>query len=581
VSGPASAIGYLWVRTTTNRVRSQLKRIRSPRYAIATVLGLAYMYFAIVRRGSSGAESGGPFGTLLDSEFIIPIASVLLLLNSARWWLFGSDRSALAFTPAEVQFLFPAPISRRGLVHAKLLRGQILILFNTLLWTVLLRGGASSFGGWKRGLAMWLLFSTLALHRLGVAIVRSNAIEHERAGRRRSLIPVIIFLAIIAAVAWGVLSQWNAIAAASIQGVKAAAHVVVLALSQTLPNVALWPARSLVAPVFAPSTSVWLRALPFSALVFVLNYIWVLRLDASFEEAALEATQVRAERIQNLRSAQGTRKRAKSGKLTRIPKLSLTGRPEIAIAWKNVAAAIRSSSWRISAIVFFVGLCALAIISRLNSEEAADIFIALSAFWGGMLVFLGPISLRFDLRLDLPRLAILKTYPVSGARLVAAEIAGVTLLHSITIWTIMIVPITLYIIDPGMFESVRAMPIVLLSIALGVPAMNLLMFTVHNGAALMFPSWVRLSSETRGFETMGQNLLTIGATLLIAAVALVFPIGMAALIFWAGSSVLGSWALLLGTVAASALLCLELWPVIFWLGSVFDRMDVSEVAGAQ
>ena len=581
MSGPAAAIGYLWVRTTSNRLRSQLKRIRNPRYAIATVIGLVYMYFAIVQRGSSATQYGGPFGPIVDSEFIVPLGAALLLINTARWWLFGSDRSALAFTPAEVQFLFPAPISRRGLVHAKLVRGQIIILFNTLLWSVLLRGGASSFGGWRRGVAMWLLFSTLALHRLGVAIVRSNALEHERAGRRRSIVPAIVFSCIVIAVAWGVFSEWSHIAAASVQGLKAATHAVVVALSKMAPSIALWPFRSLIAPVFASSAAVWIVALPFSALVFVLNYLWVVRLDASFEEAALEATQIRAERIQNLRSAQGTRKRAKSGKLTRIPKLALTGRPEVAIAWKNVAAAIRSSSWRISAIIFFLGLTFLAVISRLNSEEAADLFIWLSGFWGCMLIFLGPISLRFDLRLDLPRLPTLKAYPLSGARLVAAEIAGVTFLHSITVWTIMIVPITLYFVDPTMFESVATMPIVLLSVAFGVPAMNFLMFTVHNGAALMFPAWVRLSSEARGFETMGQNLLTVGATLIIAAVALVFPVALAALIFWLGRSVLGTWSLFVGTLAASTLLCAELWPVIIWLGSVFDKMDVSDVAAAQ
>jgi hypothetical protein len=56
-----------------------------------------------------------------------------LLLSAARWWLFGADRGTLAFAPAEVQFLFPAPVSRRALVHAKLVRTQLAILLNTLI----------------------------------------------------------------------------------------------------------------------------------------------------------------------------------------------------------------------------------------------------------------------------------------------------------------------------------------------------------------------------------------------------------------------------------------------------------------
>jgi hypothetical protein len=457
----------------------------------------------------------------------------------------------------------------------------VVILLNTVIWSVLLRGGATSFGGWRRGVAMWLLFSTLALHRLGAAIVRSNALEHERAGQRRSLIPALVFVAVIGAVAWGIGSEWIAIRVASMAGVKAAAHAVVVALSHRVPSIALWPVRRLLTPVFASSADAWLAALPFSLFIFALHYVWVLRLDASFEEAALEATQNRAERMQNIRSAHGTRKRARSGKIARIPQLSLTGRPEVAIAWKNVAAAIRGSSWRAMVLLFMVLLSALAVVSRVSSEKTADIFIGLCVGWGVMLLALGPLSMRYDLRLDLQRLPILKTYPISGAHIVAAEIAGVTLLHSITIWTLMIVPVTLFVVDPAMFSSIVTIPVALLSVAVAVPALNLLMFTVHNGAALTFPSWVRLGTEARGFETMGQNLLTVGATLLVAAVALVFPVGVGALILWLGGDALGTWSLFVGTLAASALLCAEMWPVIYWLGSVFDRIDVNDVATAQ
>jgi ABC-2 type transport system permease protein len=575
-----SALRYLWMRTASNRLRTQLKRVRNPRYAVAMVIGAIYMYWALFYRSTQLSQQDGPFGPLLSSEFIVPVGAALLLFMTARWWLFGTDRSALAFTPAEVQFLFPAPISRRGLVHAKLLRGQFVILINTLIWTVLLRGGATSLGGWRRGLAMWLVFSTLALHKLGAAIVRANAVEHARAGQRRSVIPVLVFMLMLGGVAFGVVAGWADITRANMQGVKAAAHAVVVALRQPAPMVALWPVRSLLAPVFAPSAAAWWHALPFSALVFALHYLWVVRLDASFEEAALEATQLRAERIQSIRSAQGLKKRSSKGKIARVPTLPLTGRPEVALAWKNVAAAMRSSAWRLQMYVFLGGLMFFAVVAHVTSEKASEIFLAMCAIWGAFLLVLGPLSTRFDLRLDLPRLAILKTYPLSGARLVAAEIGGVTLLHSVSIWVIMVVPITFFVVDPGLFDDTAQFPFILLSIAIAIPAINLLMFTLHNGAALMFPGWVRLGAEARGFETMGQNLLTMGATLIIAAVALVFPLGLGALIVWLGGDALGTWSLLVGTFAASALLCAEVWPVIYWLGNLFERTDVNDVAMA-
>jgi hypothetical protein len=102
------------------------------------------------------------------------------------------------------------------------------------------------------------------------------------------------------------------------------------------------------------------------------------------------------------------------------------------------------------------------------------------------------------------------------------------------------------------------------------------MFTVQNGTALLFPAWVRLGTEARGFETMGQNLLTMGATTLVAAVALVFPVGLGLLIVLFREAI-GVLTFPLATLLGSILLLLELWPMINWLGDLFERTDVSDV----
>ncbi|MBC8087453.1 MAG: hypothetical protein H7Z40_09305 [Phycisphaerae bacterium] len=582
MNNPARALAYLWLHSASNRLRTQLKRVRSPRYAVAMIIGIAYIYWALIHNTRVSTEHGmNPIADLARGGMAVPLASALILFTTARWWLFKGDRSALAFSHAEVQFLFPAPISRRGLVHAKLVRGQLAILINVLIWSVFLRGGATSAAGWQRGIALWLLFSTLTLHRLGAAIVRANALEHERSGQRRSILPALVFTAVLGAVAWGVFSNWEGIRVAAEAGVGATAKAIAASLSQPIPSWALLPVRSVLEPVFANTGTRWLQLLPLSALVFALHYLWVIRLDASFEEAALEATQVRAELIRNVRNSSGIRKRSVKGKIARIPRLSLAGRPEVAITWKNIAAAMRGTAWRLQVILSLVGLAFFAVLSARESDSAAELFLGMCAAWGVMLVFIGPFAMRYDLRLDLPRLAILKTYPLSGAKLVAAEIAGTTLLHTVSIWTVMIVPLVMLIINPSMFDDLERLSVYLLSAAVAVPAINALTFTIQNGAALMFPSWVRMGVDSRGFETMGQNLLTMGATTLLSAVALVFPVGLGLLIVWLGSTWLGAWAVLAAIVAASALLVAELWPVIFWLGSVFDRTDVSEVAPSQ
>jgi hypothetical protein len=172
---------------------------------------------------------------------------------------------------------------------------------------------------------------------------------------------------------------------------------------------------------------------------------------------------------------------------------------------------------------------------------------------------------------------MLKTMPLPGWRIVAAEIAAVTMLHSLTVWSLMTVPLVMFLQDPALLlESGATLPIVV-SIAVGVPVFNALMFTIQNGTALLFPAWVRLGTEARGFETMGQNLLTTGATTLVAAVALVFPVGVGALVLWIAND-WGGWSVLLATMLASVVVIAELWPLLHWLGGVFERIDVSEVA---
>ncbi len=575
---PVSALRFLYARTMTNRLRAQLARARSPRYLVAVVLGILYLWWALFRNARLG---GGPFASIMRAEIAIPVFALFALLSAARWWLFGSDRSALAFTPAEVQFLFSAPVSRRALVHTKLLRTQLTILLNTLIWSVLLRGGGGSLASWRRGLALWVVFSVLALHRLGASIVRANALEHEGPGRRRSVLPMLVFSAMVTAVVVGFIFELPVLRAATQDGVRSVITAVLVTLQRPLPSIALWPARVVLEPVFATTAIVWFRTIPVAIGILLLHYFWVIRLDAAFEEAALEATQHRADRLLRIRSSQLGKSRSRKGKLARIPSLALTGRPEVAIAWKNFAAALRGGAWRTQLIIFTGGLIVLAIATRSSSAKAGDVFLGVTAAWGVMLLFLGPLWMRFDLRLDLRRLSILKTWPLPGHRIVAAEIAGVTLLHSITVWSLMSVPIVMLLINPQLWESSGATIPMLIAIAIAVPVFNALMFTIQNGTVLLFPAWVRLGTEARGFETMGQNLLTTGATSLVAAVALVFPVGLGALIVWLSSTLdtaLGSWAIVFGTVMGCAVLAVEIWPVILWLGTVFDGTDVGDLA---
>jgi hypothetical protein len=557
-------------------VRSQAARIRNPRYIIAVVLGVLYLYWALFRNTQANGTS---LTQLLRSDSTVVLVSTLVLLSSARWWIFGADRSVLAFTLPEVQFLFPAPISRRGLVHTKLLRMQLAIFVNTIVFSVIFRGNASDLATWERALGWWLLFSTLSMHRVGASIVRASAVEHGRAGWRRVLVPATIFAGLVGAVVYGIVTAIPELRGAGDGGIMEIVRTLTDALQSPIPAAALFPVRLLIDPIVRAGTPAWSLALLWGGLIALGHYLWLVRLDTAFEEAALEATQHRAERLERFRASQMGQARSRKGKLVSLPALALHGRPEVAIAWKNVAAALRGGSWKSQLIAFVVGLSVLAVVTRQASPRAGDAFMGVAIGWGAMLLFIGPLWMRFDLRLDLPRLAVLKTYPLDGWRIVAAEIAAVTILHSITIWALLLVPVVMFLQDPGLLVQSGATAPMLVSVMVGVPAFNALMFTIQNGTALLFPAWVRLGTESRGFETMGQNLLTTAATTLVAAVALVFPVGAGALVLWLAND-WGGWSVLAGTMVAATIIAVELWPVLHWLGTVFEQTDVNEVAPA-
>lgn len=571
-SNVTAALSFLYTQSLINRARKQFGRLRNPRYVSAIIVAILYLWWMVVRNAGSDRP---PFEDMFSNETITVVGSILVLMFSARWWLFKSDRNALAFSPAEVQFLFPAPVTRRALIHNKLFRLQLGILLNTVIFTVLLRGGAGSSAGWQRGFALWILLTTLALHRLATALMRTSAAEHGNAGRRRIVMPAIIFLMLLGAVFSGAVSEWSSISSA--HGFKALATAVVGSASLPIPSFALLPARVLIAPVALAGTSSWILAIPGAIAVLVLHYAWVLRLDVAFEEAALDATRERAEIIRRFRSSQQLEgSRSRSGRVARIPRLSSRGIPEVAIVWKNIAAALRGGVLKRQ-----IGLSiALAVFTALGAGSSSvidpELIVIIPGSLVGVFVLVVPASLRYDLRMDLPRLPVLKTMPLSGRRMVLAEISGSVVLHTAAIWAMMFVPSLVIFSDPTRFGGSSVVSGVV-AMALAVPALSALLFTIYNGIALLFPAWVRLGSASRGFETMGQELLTMGAAALIVGVAMVFPIGIGVLVWWLCAGLGPVLAAASGTVCGVLVLLVELWPIVYWLGSVFETIDVEEV----
>ena len=61
------------------------------------------------------------------------MGALVLLIVFALMWLIPTEPAALGFSEAEIAFLFPAPVTRRALVHFKLLNSQFRTFFGAAL----------------------------------------------------------------------------------------------------------------------------------------------------------------------------------------------------------------------------------------------------------------------------------------------------------------------------------------------------------------------------------------------------------------------------------------------------------------
>src|SRR6266700_2716425 len=198
-TGMIAALLYLQYHSIKNRTVMRVKRLKQPKYLLGGIVGAAYFYFFFFRR--LGRGPGQPQGWALwtgpgDPVLYESLGALVLLAIVLLAWLVPHERAALAFTEAEVAFLFPAPISRRGLIHFKLLRSQTAILFTTLLLALATRRFGSH--PWIRGAGWWLILSVLNLHFLGSSFARTMLLERGICNwkRRAGILSLVLFISV-------------------------------------------------------------------------------------------------------------------------------------------------------------------------------------------------------------------------------------------------------------------------------------------------------------------------------------------------------------------------------------------------
>lgn len=561
---------WLLGRTTRNRWQRRARRARQPRYAIAVLAGLAYFWLVLYRPGRQVSLGAAPRDGTLHLAYALGFALLV-----ASWWLFGSDQAALNFSQAEVELLFPAPVTRRQLVALKLLQAQLVVVFSVCIWVLLLwRMPGSSV---LRAVSLWMVFSILLLHRVGASLVRESAAEHGAAGARRHAGAFVVLAIAAAVIEWGIVGQIGALRAGLAAGDPLAAGAAVLHSPTTMA--VLYPFRLVLAPLFTVTAGEWAWAAWPPLLILIAHYVWVLRTDAAFEEAAAENAARRARMLVARRGRSRVVVARSAGRL-RLP-LAAGGRPEVAFIWKNTLALGRTISVRTLIAIAIVLVAALAFTRAVMPEQQSlgGIVGRVALGLSGMLVLAGPLWVRNDLRLDMMQLELLRSYPVRGATLVRAEIgASLGMLGGLQMALVLVAFVALPAgdallrgVDATSFASRTALLVVL---AIVLPVASALGLAVQNAGALLFPAWMRLGlSRPGGIEAVGQSILTMFGSVVMVTLLLLGPGIFGGVLAALAVARAGLWGLVPGALLGAALVIAELWGITAWLGRVFERTE--------
>jgi ABC-2 type transport system permease protein len=559
-----SAFGYLLLRTARNWIRVQLGRLRRVRYLLVLLAGAFYFWLIFFRHVQ---QAGTDAGSMRPE--MVAFASLFVALPIAFWWLVKADPRALAFSGAETQLLFPAPLTRRALILYKLGRGQLPVLLNVLIFTLIFLRDGPPVGAAQRALGFWILFTTLYLHRLGAALTRLAG--ESRWGRLiRRAAPAVVIGVALAAIS---VSLQAAVARASAaRGIEAIMEIFIDALRTGPAGVVLAPFRALMAPAFTPEPAAWLTAVGVALLILLAHLVWVIRADVAFEDAAVAAATREADRAAERDS--GVPRRRSRWRLPRLP-LRPVGRPERAILWKNSVPFLDGINIGIvvtGAVLLL--LIAFLIADRLPTEATPGIVLAITAVVGlAAATVLGPFAIRDDLRSDLPRLELLRTYPLSGASIVRMEVLAVAIPIAIFQITLLLVGFVASLGQAAVPISVGARVAIVLAGALVLPLVALAGVWVQNAVALLFPDWVPMGrTRGSGVESAGQGMLLFGGSIIVTVLLLLAPLLAAAPVALLTRGI-GAWSLVPAAAAAAGVLAFELKFLLRWLGEVFDRTD--------
>ncbi|HEY8747212.1 MAG TPA: putative ABC exporter domain-containing protein [Tepidisphaeraceae bacterium] len=518
-------------------VRRTLLSARSPRRAVFLAIGLGVLVLwlapalatrvAIHRDYQRGAVSVHHFRQI--APLVLLAVCLLTMISSA------GDK-AIAFTPGEVDILFPGPFTRRQLLGYKLLKSALSALLTALLVSIGLMPYAESWIACYAGAYFTLVFIQM-LSTAGVLLGQALG-QRKFTLTRAALLVAALIPALLLARQW--MSGMD-----SLEGIEAFKDTPVgsVILRPFEPFANAMTAGSL--DEFLPNAT---EALGINAaLLFI-----VVMLDANYLEAALSASQRRYAQIQRLRSGAMLNAPIKGEIAWRLPRPRWLGGAG-PIIWRQATNAARGAKGLMILLLVIAITIGPVFATALRQNDIAQPLLAVIAW---LTVLLSGL-LKFDFRGDLDHIDELKALPLHPVAIAVGQLVVPTL--------VLTMAHVLLLLGVALSASAKR-ELILTAAALAFP-FNALLMSTENLIFLLFPS--RPAAASPGdFQVLGRQ----AAQLVLKSVSVMMG-GVIALIVAVPVFILTGGSYIVLAVVAGAMLIGEtcaLIPAIAWAYSRFD-----------
>lgn len=575
-----SALFYLQYHSIKNRTLSRLKRLKQPKYLVGGIVGGVYFYFYFFRYFFSVPRGGQgiPLAISPESRLLFEaLGALILLVLVVLAWVVPHERAALAFTEAEVAFLFPAPISRRGLIHFKLLRSQMAILFTTFLLVLV----TNRFGGkaWIHAAGWWLMLSTLNLHLLGSSFARTMLLDRGITNWQRRLgILAVLALLLAGLIVW----IRRTLPSLDLNGINGLEDLKDYALQVLRSGPIPWlllPFRVVVRPFLALTAPEFFQAVLPALAVTSLHYLWVVRSNVAFEEASVEASKKLAEKIAAVRAGnwQAANKKLKGKRAPFV--LRPIGPAAVALLWKNLISAGQAFTMRLWLVLAVLGTTLALMVGR---NPAGSTLSSVLVMVVGMLLLwslmLGPQFLRQDFRQDLQLADMLKLWPMPGWQIALGELLAPAVILTAIQWGLLLIGLVLACQSP--IRSLGALGTlgIVAGTAIILPMLNLITLQIPNAAVLLFPAWFHAGrgEAPQGVEATGQRIIFMLGQLFVFILALLPAAAGFLAVFFLMKFLAGlGLAIPLASIVAAVILAGEAALGLMLLGKLFEKFDLS------